>query len=109
MNDRELRGALANVLCNASNFPDKAQSRILGQDLGPLIDKTTDVILESEWLSGVIREAKAEQREVDARIAYMAHYAAECSTDGPLGPGMRARSDAAREIAAAIRAGGTDE
>lgn len=84
MNDRELRGALANVLCNASNFPDKAQSRILGQDLGPLIDKTTDAILESEWLSGVIREAKAEQRAADAQIGVsVEEIARQCESGWP--------------------------
>jgi len=42
---KALRGALGDVLCNAMNFPEKVQSRILGQDMRPLMDATTGAIL----------------------------------------------------------------
>lgn len=38
----ELRGALTNVLSNASNYPGKVQARLLGQDMGPLTERVTD-------------------------------------------------------------------
>ncbi|MBW1639256.1 hypothetical protein G3H63_09250 [Microbacterium resistens] len=44
MRDR-LRGALTNVLSNATNYPEKVQVRILGQDVGPLTEKVTDAAL----------------------------------------------------------------
>ena len=43
-----LRGALANVLCNASNYPRRAQPYLLGQDMGPLIAKTMDAVLAAQ-------------------------------------------------------------
>ena len=46
--DRErdaLRGALTNVLSNASNFPQIVQSRLLGQDMEPLTTKVIDAVL----------------------------------------------------------------
>lgn len=44
-----LRGAVGGVLCNAKNFPEKAAVRILGQDMGPLIDRTADAILAAGY------------------------------------------------------------
>lgn len=41
---KRLRGAIGNVLSVASNFPDAVQIRLLGQDMGPLIDKVTDAV-----------------------------------------------------------------
>jgi len=41
----EVVGALTNVLSNAGNYPERAQSRLLGQDMGPLRTKVADVIL----------------------------------------------------------------
>lgn len=41
----QLRGALTNVLSNATNYPEKVQTRLLGQDMGPLTEKVTDVAL----------------------------------------------------------------
>ena len=40
-----LRGALSNVLCNAMNYPPAVRTRVLGQDMTPLLDGTADVIL----------------------------------------------------------------
>lgn len=40
----KLRDAIATVLTNASNFPDKVQSRLLGQDMAPLIDRVTEAV-----------------------------------------------------------------
>jgi hypothetical protein len=48
--------------------------------------------------------ARKEALREAAQIAHMVHYAAECSTDGMLGPGMQSRSNAAFEIRNAIRA-----
>lgn len=42
---KALRGALANVLCNAMNFPPAAVPRILGADMQPLIGKVTDAVI----------------------------------------------------------------
>ena len=58
--DRDrLKGKLSNVLCNAMNYPEAVQTRILGQDLGPLLDKATDAIL-TEFLPGHDERVKAE-------------------------------------------------
>jgi len=48
MSDSEretLQGALTNVLSNASNYPENVQSRLLGQDMGPLNAKVADAVL----------------------------------------------------------------
>jgi hypothetical protein len=42
-----LRGALLNVLCNASNFPTPVQRHLLGQPMGPLVEKVADAILDA--------------------------------------------------------------
>lgn len=55
---KALRGVVGGVLCNASNFPEKVAIRILGQDMGPLIERTSDAILTA----GFRREP--EPREV---------------------------------------------
>ena len=48
-NDREaLHGVLVNVLSNVSNFPERAQSRLLGQDMGPLRGMVVDAVLTSD-------------------------------------------------------------
>ena len=40
-----LRGALSNVLCNAMNYPPAVRTRVLGQDMTPLLDGTADAIV----------------------------------------------------------------
>ena len=53
--DREVRAherervriAVGAVLANASNFPEKVAPRILGQNMGPLIEKVTDAVLNT--------------------------------------------------------------
>lgn len=51
-----LASTLSNVLCNASNFPPRVAVRILGQDMRPLIEHTTDAVLTSNWLAAHDRE-----------------------------------------------------
>jgi hypothetical protein len=48
--DHLLRGALVNVLSNASNYPEKVQPRLLGQDMGPLIEKVADAIVAAGYV-----------------------------------------------------------
>ena len=73
-----LRGALTNVLSNASNYPEKAQSRILGQDVGPLTDRATDAALSA--LSDLPGDASDGHHTFDElydyRMLYNAHAAA---------------------------------
>ena len=40
-----LRSAILGVLWNASNYPEKVQARLLGQDMGPLTDRVTDAVI----------------------------------------------------------------
>ncbi|TFD27469.1 hypothetical protein [Cryobacterium cryoconiti] len=42
-----LRGVIGGVLRNASNYPPKVSARILGQDMGPLIDRTVDALISA--------------------------------------------------------------
>lgn len=58
-----LRGPLANVLCNASNFPRRAQPHILGADMGPLIDKTAEAVVDA--VVAAIKRAEAAEAEVE--------------------------------------------
>lgn len=58
-----LRGPLANVLCNASNFPRRAQPHILGADMGPLIDKTAEAVVDA--VVAAIDRAEAAEAEVE--------------------------------------------
>lgn len=58
MEAESLRGALRNVLCNSSNYPKPVDIHILGRDMGPLIDKTTDAVLA--WQRSRVPEAVAE-------------------------------------------------
>jgi len=59
-----LRGALANVLSNASTLPERVQSRLLGQDMGPLRTKIADAI--RPLIAREREEARAEVLEVAA-------------------------------------------
>lgn len=45
----QLVGELLGVLAVASNFPEHAQVRLLGQDMRPLAEKCSDTILEAGW------------------------------------------------------------
>lgn len=40
-----VRAAVGGVLWNASNYPERVQARMLGQDTAPLRDKVTDAVL----------------------------------------------------------------
>lgn len=58
--DREaLRNAVGIVLTNAANFPEKVQARMLGQDMGPLIERVTDAVSDV-WRN---RQVSAQTRE----------------------------------------------
>lgn len=39
--------AIGAVVCNASNFPERVQARLLGQDMGPLRKRLTDAVLDA--------------------------------------------------------------
>lgn len=45
----ELRGTLSNTLCNASNYPKRAQPHLLGGDMSAVLDKTADAILAAGY------------------------------------------------------------
>lgn len=45
----QLAGELLGVLAVASNFPQHAQVRLLGQDMRPLAEKCSDAILAAGW------------------------------------------------------------
>lgn len=44
-----LAGALLGVLAVASNFPERARARLLGQDMRPLAEKCATEILNAGW------------------------------------------------------------
>jgi len=101
----ELVGALTNVLSNASNFPEKAQPYLLGQDMEPLRTRVVDAILPI-----IAREraaAKAEQQEADALIAER-DYMPKGFGPGALNEGSRSQwyARGRDQAAAAIRAEG---
>lgn len=68
--DREaLNGVLVNVLSNVSNFPERAQSRLLGQDMGPLRGMVVDAVLTSDvWRNRCKHESLASRDEILARL-----------------------------------------
>lgn len=39
--------AIGAVLFSASNFPERVQSRLLGQDMGPLREKLTQAVMQA--------------------------------------------------------------
>ena len=39
-----LRGALANVACNAANYPQGVQYKVLGQDMSKFIDRLVEAV-----------------------------------------------------------------
>ena len=60
---KALRSAIGSVLFNASNYPEKVASRIMGQDIGPLIEKVTRAVMErlaAQSASGEERATKAQ-------------------------------------------------
>lgn len=84
-----LRGVLVNVLCNASNFPERVASRILGQDMGPLIERTVDAILAA----GFRRELEPRDERIEAWDAVASHpFFRDCyATEGTLLAAMLAK------------------
>jgi hypothetical protein len=51
--------AIGAVLFNVSNFPEKAQVRLLGQDMGPLRAKLVEAVLSSEFARHVTDPIRA--------------------------------------------------
>jgi hypothetical protein len=50
MSDRdELRGTLANTICNASLYAKRAQPHLLGSDMSEVLDRTADAILAAGY------------------------------------------------------------
>lgn len=47
MTRRKVQSAVGGVLFNVSNFPQEAQTRLLGRDMAPLRDKITDAVLDA--------------------------------------------------------------
>lgn len=45
----ELRGALANTICNATNYPRRAQPYLLGGDMSTVLNKTADALLAAGY------------------------------------------------------------
>lgn len=45
----ELRGALANTICNVSNYPKRAMPYLLGGDMSPVLDRTADALLATGY------------------------------------------------------------
>lgn len=46
---KELQGTLANTMCNASNYPKRAQAHLLGSDMSHVINKTADAVLAAGY------------------------------------------------------------
>ena len=46
---KELTGTLANTICNASNYPKRAQPHLLGSDMSHVINKTADTLLAAGY------------------------------------------------------------
>ena len=93
-----LQAAIGGVLFNVSNFPERVQSRLLGQDTGPLNAKLTTAVLNSQWLTQHDAEVRADQREQDALVAVSM---ADNEVDGYYG-------QACSEIARSLREGRED-
>lgn len=73
-----LRVAVGAVLWNVSNYPARAQARMLGQDTRPLTEKVTEAVLAALAARGLLvtdehdreiaaRALREEARRVDAR------------------------------------------
>lgn len=52
-----IRRALGEVLWNASNYPDRVQPYILGQNTAPLRDKATDAVMAALRVAGALGAA----------------------------------------------------
>lgn len=59
-----VRAAVGSVLWNASNYPERVQARMLGQDTAPLRDKVTDAVLAA--LAPAAPAALTTAAELDA-------------------------------------------
>ena len=58
----QLAGELLGVLAVASNFPERAQVRLLGQDMRPLAEKCSDAIIAAGWRPPARTVTTAEER-----------------------------------------------
>lgn len=92
----KLRGALANVLSNVTNYPESVQSRMLGQHTGALIEKVASAV---EGMARDVRDVQAETlEEAAADLPSMAGWnAQEADTIHLAQKRLRARAQAIRE------------
>ena len=84
-----LRSTVMGVLWNASNFPEKVQARLLGQDMGPLADRVTDAVCAH--LS--VRDS-TPTGDAAALIADLRDEAGNWDPEGEVGPRFTAAADA---------------
>lgn len=57
---KELTGTLANTICNASNYPKRAQPHLLGSDMSHVINKTADSLLAAGYRKPYTATTKEE-------------------------------------------------
>ena len=75
---KELQGTLANTICNASNYPKRAQPYLLGSDMSHVINKTADSLLaagysKSDAPSGVLGDIASERARQDEKWGEQNH------------------------------------
>lgn len=93
-----LRRAIGGVLFNVSNFPEPAQVRLLGQDMGPLNDRLTAAIVEV-WMPGVVARARrvalqeAAEAVLSERLTDETGDNADEAYNQAIGDGVRAIRD----------------
>jgi hypothetical protein len=68
----QLAGELLGVLAVASNFPQHAQVRLLGQDMRPLAEKCSDAILAAGWRPPARVVTTVEERDALPRGTVLA-------------------------------------
>lgn len=57
---KALRSVVGGVLCNAMNFPEKVIPHLLGQNMGPLIDRTAEKILAAGYRKVEVTDAEVQ-------------------------------------------------
>lgn len=72
-----LIGKLANVLCNAMNFPPKVAPHILGQNMMPLMSLVADVVIARDrvvaanaWDEGWRKGAESERISFGRKVSW---------------------------------------
>lgn len=93
-----LRIAVGRVLFNASNFPEKVQTRLLGQDMAPLNAKLLDAVLDAGFrLQIPVSDAEVEAAMRSWFDATGSFAMASVEVKDWNRPRMRAALEAARE------------